>query len=462
MSEHVESAKICVPMNLMSRVNSFSSLAASLLRPSSLCLLIGLAAIVSPAAHGQSLDPEFAKVPFDQWFAGGKQAPIKWSARIFPPRLSSHQRLWATVRLQIDGADLAKRRGQGQLLMYFQVTDIDGRRYQDHGIFDLEKPGREIKSSDLIYTERVSLTPGDYRVALALYSTATREHTVKERKLHVPALNNDPLPDVWRDLPPVEIVPIADPPDSWFLPTVRGRLHAAPDAPHPLTVEVIVNVTPTEELTLSRNIQDRNLGVLIAPLKVISEVASRNISLNVELVDLSHRRVIFRQESVRGLDWEGMKAALVAQKPPTIDVQSLEDRGRDASFFMKEVESRSAGEDSTPRILIILSRPMSFKTAQELRPASLAARPASKVFYLRCHSQWMPRVGSPEGYTAETGGPRRGAAGLPRGPAQMARATMPDQLAPLFAPLAARLFDVETPEQFRKALATLLGEISGM
>jgi hypothetical protein len=44
----------------------------------------------------------------------------------------------------------------------------------------------------------------------------------------------------------------------------------------------------------------------------------------------------------------------------------------------------------------------------------------------------------------------------------MARATMPDQLAPLFAPLAARLFDVETPEQFRKALATLLGEISGM
>jgi hypothetical protein len=35
-----------------------------------------------------------------------------------------------------------------------------------------------------------------------------------------------------------------------------------------------------------------------------------------------------------------------------------------------------------------------------------------------------------------------------------------DQLEPLLKPLDPRLFDVSTPEQFRKALATILGEIA--
>jgi hypothetical protein len=35
-----------------------------------------------------------------------------------------------------------------------------------------------------------------------------------------------------------------------------------------------------------------------------------------------------------------------------------------------------------------------------------------------------------------------------------------DQLESTLKPLAPRLFDVDTPEQFRKALATVLAEIS--
>jgi hypothetical protein len=37
-----------------------------------------------------------------------------------------------------------------------------------------------------------------------------------------------------------------------------------------------------------------------------------------------------------------------------------------------------------------------------------------------------------------------------------------DQLEPTLKPLAPRVFDVETPEEFRKALATIVAEIAKM
>jgi hypothetical protein len=429
---------------------------------SRLYLLLSLAAVVPIAAQSQSLDPEFTKVPFDQWFAGGRQARINWSARIFPPRLSDHQRLWTGIQLQVDGAELARRRGQGQLLMFVQVKDAAGRRFQTHESVDLEKLEEGIKSSDIIYSQRVFVMPGDYRVALALYDTATQEYSIKEEKLHVAALDKDPLPGLWRDLPLVEIVPFAEPPDSWFLPTIRGRLRASLDTQRALSIEVIVNVTPTERFLGSRQIQDRSLGVLISTLKVISEIESRNASVNVELVDLSRQRVIYHQESVRNLDWEGMKASLAAQQPATIDVQSLENRSQNASFFVKEVERKLAGEDRTPRILIILSRPVSFEAGEDLRPIVATAYLGCKVFYLRYHYQWAEQPTPLSGYSAERSGPRRGGVMLPGGPARLMKAAFADQLAPLFKPLAPRLFDIETPEQFRKVFATLLAEMASM
>jgi hypothetical protein len=428
----------------------------------SLCFYLILASTHPPAAQNQSLDPAFAKVPFDQWFSGGKQASFRWSAHIFPPRLSHHQRLLTMIRLQVDGADLAKRRGKGELLMLFQVKDAEGRRFQDHGIVDLEKLDQNIKSSDIIYTESVFVMPGDYHLALALYDTATGEHSVKAEKFHVPPLKNDPLPELWRDLPPVEVVPIADPPDGWFLPTLRGRLRAASNTQHPLVIDVIVNVTPTERLTGRRAFQDTNLGVLISPLRTIAEARPANASMNVELVDVARQRVLFRQDGFRIPDWERMKASLTPQMSATIDVQSLEDRRQDAAFLVREIEQRIAGGDRSSTIVVVLSRPVSFESGQDLPPIEQSARSGTKVFYLRCHSQWNIQPGSAHEYAAEAAASRRGGGMISRGPARLPLETLPDQLAPLLDLFAPRLYDIESPEQFRKALATILAEISSM
>jgi hypothetical protein len=84
------------------------------------------------------------------------------------------------------------------------------------------------------------------------------------------------------------------------------------------------------------------------------------------------------------------------------------------------------------------------------------------VFYLRYHYQWAEQPTPLSGYSAERSGPRRGGVMLPGGPARLMKAAFADQLAPLFKPLAPRLFDIETPEQFRKVFATLLAEMASM
>src|SRR6476646_4537560 len=87
-----------------------------------LVLLLGMAAPLLIDAQQGAIDPEFAKVPFDQWLADGTSAQIKWTVHMLPAGLSSFQRLMAGIKVRVDGGELARRRGEGQLLMFVQIT----------------------------------------------------------------------------------------------------------------------------------------------------------------------------------------------------------------------------------------------------------------------------------------------------------------------------------------------------
>ena len=241
----------------------------------------------------------------------------------------------------MDGAELAKRRGKGQLVIFVRLTDAEGRPYLDHGSIDLEKIEEGIRNQNVTYAESAFVLPGDYRVAVAIFDTATGEHSAKQEKLHVPAPKNDPLPDAWRDLPPVELIPHTEPPDSSvLLPTVAGRLHLPAETRRPVQIAVMVNLTPSERLAHAQQVPERNLGNLLPALKVISQMAVRNGSLSVALLDLARRRVTFHQEDIHNLDWPALKDSLKEADAGTIDVKSLEDRHHKVEFFEAEVSRR--------------------------------------------------------------------------------------------------------------------------
>jgi hypothetical protein len=425
-------------------------------REAAVTVLLGFFTLSRICAQQGSADPEFAKVPFDQWLAGAGQAQIKWTVRMLPAALSSFQRLLAGIEVTVDGAELARRRGEGELLIFVQLNDETGAAWQDHGSIDLEKVEEGLKASNVVYTETAFVLPGDYLVSIAIFDTATGEYSVRKDKLHVAPLKNDPLPQSWRDLPRVEFRPPVEPPDSWFLPAVTGRLHLPLAAKRPIHIDVLLNLTPSEQMSGSVPTRDRNLSALLPALKTIAQIDTTHVSIDVALLDLSRRRVIFHQEQARELDWEAMKSALEEADPGTIDVKSLADRRHNAGFFVTEVARRiDPVQRTAARVVIVLSSPVAFESGEDLRPIQIKAAPDCRIFYFRFHTGRPRFVYAPP---TSSGRHRRPDATIAMGGGP----EPPDQLAGTLKPLAPRLFDVERPEDFRKALASMLADIARM
>jgi hypothetical protein len=232
---------------------------------------------------------------------------------------------------------------------------------------------------------------------------------------------------------------------------------------------LIVNLTPSERASGSYHVQNRNLSVLLPALKILSQVEYREAALDVALLDLTRRREIFHQEDVGTLNWPAIRDALTSADPGKIDVKSLADRRHNAAFFVDEVGRKLGGAGNTGcqgRAVVVLSSPVTFEEDEDLEPIHATPSPGCPVFYIRYRPPFQaqgvrPIPEGPRGRGGRGGGGMR----FPNGQQPPMRAAAPplvDQLEPTLRPLEPRLFDVETPDQFRKALAEILGELAAL
>jgi hypothetical protein len=387
-------------------------------------------AVAGPLIASGSPDPYFEKVPFEQWLAQNDQTHFHWSARISTPQLSSHQRLATRLDVEVDGGELARRRGKGEFVMFLQVNDEKDHAWQTHNSIDLEPVKKTISASNAVFSQYFFVLPGEYRLSIAVFDSATGEHSVLKRKLHVGAPRGDPLPDAWRDLPAVEFITASAPPDSWYQPLITGQLRLSVERKHPAHVDLIVNLTPAERFSSSTRVQNRNLGALIPAAKVISQVDWRDSTFSLALLDLSRRRVAYQQDVPGGIDWEVAKTSLGETNPGIIDVKSLENRRYSADFFVKEIGKRISGprqDAHTPRAVIVLSSVVTFEPGQEMHPLEAGGTADARLFYIRYTP--LPPISF-----GRQRGPDRG--GFPRG--QFAYQV--DELEPLLKPADPRLF----------------------
>ena len=434
------------------------------LRLATALLLVGGVKAIS--AQNGSLDPAFKTLPFDTWVDQGDQAHVRWTARVLPVELSNHQRLQAKIDIQVDGNELARRRGKGFFVVLVQFSDNENRVYQTHEAIDLQLVKDDIGKSNVSYIPAAFVTPGDYRISLVVLATATKEHSAMQLQLHVNPLKNDPLAGSWRDLPPVEILRASQSPDDLFLPNITGRLNLPLEARRPVRVDVLVNASPVSAGEPSRTEQISNLSLtsLIPALKVLAQTNVRNGTLNVALLDLTTQHVMFQQDVVHDLDWPKLGASLKEAGPNKIDIHALENRRQNAQFFVSQVSRRIESgapktkpdlkSDALP-ILIVLSGPMAFASGEDLHPIELAGKPDAEVFYFRYHS--LPERQPINPFEQEQRRLRRGSMSQPvRGPT-----TEPvDSLERTLKPLQPHLYDVYTPAEFRKALANMFDELS--
>lgn len=416
-------------------------------------LALGIA-LLSLAALAQSgrPDPVFASAPFDQWMAQGELAQIPWKVQISAHDLSVHQRLIARLRIEVDGKELVKRRGQGELLLLAQLTDREGRAYRTHNSLKLHDVTSETAGSYMECIIEALVVPGEYRVDLVLLDTVSKDHSVARRTLHVDPLKNDPLPESWAGLPPVEFPFTGEAPERWFQPALKGRLHLPVPTQHRVHLEVLVNVTPSEEIGRRSTNFSRSMAFLIPAAKILSDVNIGDGSSLLALLDLSRQRVTFEQEGTRELDWPKLEASFQQADPNKIDVRSLQNREHNAEFFVREISRRMEAAGDQPSVFIVLSAPMGFASDDAPRPVRPPGRNC-RVFYIRYSwtlEEWRRSMRDGRVFRRP---PR-----MVDAPELSVRPT--DSLEPILKPLAPRVFEVASPLDFRKALAAILAEIS--
>ncbi len=272
--------------------------------------LLALCASPLAAQQGGSRDDAFSGIPFDRWVSQPDDAGvriseatrIRWSSHLSAPQLSVYQRLLVSVTAEVDGAELAKRRGKGRFLLLTQVTGDKGAVWQNHLDMDLTHMEEGMKSNNVDFTLFFFVLPGDYQVNLAVYADATSEHSVRRHRLHVNPLKNDPLPSAWVGLPPVEFIPVLDPPEKWYLPTIEGKLNLKASIREPVHIDLVVNLSASGRLAGSAQAQTRIFEVLIPAAKVISQVNWVNSAFGIRLLDLSGNRVVYQQEDSRPVE----------------------------------------------------------------------------------------------------------------------------------------------------------------
>jgi hypothetical protein len=441
-------------------------------------IAILLAAFATLAAQSRTPDPNFSDFPFDQWAAGPEHATIKWTVRLPPAELSPHQRLLQRIEVLVPGHELEKRRGRGELVVLARFEDSDGRQWHIGNRLNLVNVQPGVKSQELTFTLAAFVKPGDYKVQTALYDSQTMEHSFTHRALHVAPLKADPLPQAWLSLPPVEVLPVVDGPDTWFLPDVKGLLHLPVETKQPLHIDFLINSTPSERAMGLTGSLRRNMASVLPALKVLSAINAKSQPATASVIDLTRHKITFEASNAAALDWRQLSKALTDANPGIIDVGSLAGQRSMREFFAGEV-ARRAGASGPPRWLIVMSGALFFSRQEDSLLPELPPDPNRHIVYLRFSSFFgaagvLPgssvRIGSPErihgpvpgrGPVPAQGG-RGGDMGFPIGGGRGfgPPGTLQDDLERVLKPMGAREITITTPEQFRKVVANLIEEMS--
>lgn len=388
-------------------------------------------------------DP-FEQLPFQQWIAQGKVEQLPWKTSAFVIGLTSHQRIVARFIMQVKAKPVRQRNdsaGNGHVVGLLQLTDSTGKTYRRYGKVDVGEVNVELNDNDLVDYWDAFVLPGIYTVDFALYHSATGEHSFIERKLSVPPLKKDPLPEAWRDLPAVEFVDPAKPPDkeTFFHPGIKGKLYLPLATRIPVELEVLFDLTPSELFHGSQSRFNRYLIGAVPTFKVFSQIAVRNGSLGMALVDLLGQQVTFEQKNVTALDWIQLKKALDITAPATINVRTLELRHPTPVFLRDELSRRINSEEaradgSKPvQVFVIFSSSLDDYSFKDLEQKPLPENCTCRVYYLEYDFSRMNFEFSDTGNVEK-----------------------------MLKPLKTKSFRIHSPDDMRRALAVILEEISQM
>ena len=433
-----------------------------------LAILVAVSAI---PLHAQlnTQPAQASDYPLDQWARAGDYAQVRWDLHLPNAVLSAHQRLVQTIQVVLPGKEVEKRRGDGELVLLARIEDSQGRRWSTGSRMSLTHVEAGLRGQDLSFSFLAFIRPGTYKVTVALCDTASDEHNFARRVLHVAALRDDPLPGAWSDLPAVEFLTSRDAPDAWAQPEVTDFLNLPAASGLPARVDILVNATPSERggassLTSSPvTALRRNMAAVIPSLKALAALNLKSKPPSAVLLDTARHTVNFEAVNAASLDWSMFGKVVMADNPGVIDVKALALQRSMRSWLADQIGKRACGSD-VPHWLVILSGTLMLSQQDEGELPALPPDPSRHIVYFRFLPGAAPglasgmRLGVPERIHGPL--PGRGTVlPIPPGRGGPSPEQFPDDIERIVKSMGGRVVLVSSPDQFRRALASLVAEI---
>src|ERR1041385_3219442 len=248
------------------------------------------------ALQEQNPDLDLKSIPISTWLNAGEQKEIPWDFRVSNPYLRVDQRIEISYTAIINAKDLNRTGKTHELFFVSRVSSADGEWLEEpyisrHGIEQELQPHSQAQ-----FVMRVALQPGEYLLWLVLYDRLTGKHNVAKRRVRVPELRGDPLPDLYRRMPLVEF-PRSEPSDQG-LGFVRGRLYLPVRNKHPLQRQVISTLNPPEQWTGRARVLRTQNDVTVGAVAALSQMEVAEGTLSVAGLDLVRQKIVFDQRGV--------------------------------------------------------------------------------------------------------------------------------------------------------------------
>jgi hypothetical protein len=426
-------------------------------------------------AEEPTTDSVFADAPFDKWAAQGPREEVPWKVHMSADRLSFHQRLIATIQVEVPGPELLKRIHDENLVLLIQVRNGQGVSSRNFGLLELNNLKPEMKRSDIEFSWQAFAVPGQYEVSVALWDKKSGEHNFLRQLFHVDAYKNDPLPEMWRGLDAFEFWSTKrDGPEYMFHSDIEGRPNLPLATRRPIQIEVLLDLTPSAEIFRGNyGYYNHYLGAALPLFKLFNQIDVRNGSRNAAALDLVQRHVVFEQNDGKVLDWANLKKALSPDNGPgMVSVKDLQNRKQSPVYLREEIVRRlKAGLDQPAshgekplHVFVVIGSPMDFYVFPPLPGVETGNEQDCVIYYIQFeifeHEQ--PRTHDQMRYSNRGLGRDRNndrdADNFERGRFNGNVGNVEKML----KPLKTHSFEVRSPEDVRRALAKVMAELGKM
>jgi hypothetical protein len=396
-----------------------------------------LSAIPSLAQSGAELD--LKSIPISDWLNAGETTEIPWTLLVRDAYLRMDQRLEVGYLTRVRAKDLNRTGSAHELFLVSRISSPDGEWLNAPSVVQHSIEKELPKNTEAQFRMRVCVQPGDYVLWLVLYDRKTGKHNLAKRRIRVPEISKDPLPDVYARLPLVEF-PKSGETEGDSVGYLSSELFLPVRNKHPLEVELISTLSPPEQWAgRGRLVRSHNENT-VGALTVLSQLELEMGSISIVGLDLLRHEVLFEQKDFRGVNWTALREALEKADSPRITAKALGDRKNNGAFF-REFLSERLGSDGSPdsgacdhheeplRVFIVVTGSWLFERGSDLTPLQLEGDCRCRIYHLRF------RLNNNDLF---------------------------DELAKVMKPLRPKTFNLLTPRDLRKAIAEILEDLGNL